>query len=205
MDRFRSGASLSPIRQAEAYWSALREGTDVPFRSQIDPRGLEQVLEYAFILERVAPGIGRFRLAGQHLCQLAGMEVNGMPVTAFFTADGREGMAATLEYVFDTPAVAELTLRGERQTLRGACEARMILLPLKSDEGACNRVLGVLVADGDFGRAPRRFDICDTQIRDLATDAERPDPARDAVRGFAEAQTVLGGKAPWLRLVKSDE
>lgn len=205
MDRFRSGASLSPIRQAEAYWTALRKGTDIPFRSQIDPRGLEQVLEYAFILERVAPGIGRFRLAGQHLCQLAGMEVRGMPLTAFFTTDGREGMAATLEYVFDTPAVAELTLRGERPALRGTCEARMILLPLRSDLGDCTRILGVLVADGDFGRTPRRFDIADTQLRDLASGAERPDTAQQAVQGFAEAQTVLGGKAPWLRLVKSDD
>lgn len=205
MDRFRSGASLSPIRQAEAYWTALRKGTDIPFRSQIDPRGLEQVLEYAFILERVAPGIGRFRLAGQHLCQLAGMEVRGMPLTSFFTTDGREGMAATLEYVFDTPAVAELTLRGERQALRGGCEARMILLPLKSDLGDCTRILGVLIADGDFGRKPRRFDIADTQLRDLVSGAERPDPAQQAVQGFAEAQTVLGGKAPWLRLVKSDD
>ncbi len=205
MDRFRSGASLSPIRQTEAYWSALREGTDIPFRSQIDPRGLEQVLEYAFILERVAPGIGRFRLAGQHLCQLAGMEVRGMPITSFFTTDGREGMAATLEYVFDTPAVAELSLMGERQSLRGTCEARMILLPLKSDLGDCSRILGVLVADGDFGRTPRRFDIADTQIRDLAAGQAAPTPAAEAARGFAEAQTVLGGKAPHLRLVKSDE
>lgn len=205
MDRFRSGASLSPIRQAEAYWSALRDGAGIPFRSQIDPRGLEQVLEYAFVLERVAPGVGRFRLAGQHLCQLAGMEVRGMPVTSFFTADGREGMAATLEYVFDTPAVAELSLNGERQSLRGPCEARMILLPLKSDLGDCSRILGVLVADGDFGRAPRRFDIADTQIRDLAAGAEFAKPAKKAVQGFAEAQTVLGGKAPHLRLVKSDE
>lgn len=205
MDRFRSGASLSPIRQAEAYWSALRDGAEIPFRSQIDPRGLEQVLEYAFILERVAPGVGRFRLAGQQLCQLAGMEVRGMPVTSFFTADGREGMAATLEYVFDTPAVAELSLRGERQSLRGPCEARMILLPLKSDLGDCSRILGVLVADGDFGRSPRRFDIVDTQIRDLAAARAPMTPNVEAAQGFAEAQTVLGGRAPHLRLVKSDE
>ncbi len=81
----------------------------------------------------------------------------------------------------------------------------MILLPLKSDLGDCSRILGVLVADGDFGRSPRRFDIADTQIRDLATDIEHPKPAQTAVRGFAEGQAVLGGKAPWLRLVKSDE
>ncbi len=55
MDRFDSGRSLSPIRQAEAYWTALLTGNAVPMRSQIDPRGLENILEYTFILERIAP------------------------------------------------------------------------------------------------------------------------------------------------------
>lgn len=49
MDRFDSGRSLSPIRRAEAYWTALLSGDSVPMRSQIDPRGLENVLEYTFI------------------------------------------------------------------------------------------------------------------------------------------------------------
>ena len=75
MDRFDSGRSLSPIRQAEAYWTALLTGEGVPMRSQIDPRGLENILEYTFILERIAPGLARFRLAGSHLNNLAGMEV----------------------------------------------------------------------------------------------------------------------------------
>ncbi len=204
MDRFRSGTSLSPIRQAEAYWAALRDGADIPFRSQIDPRGLEQVLEYVFILERIAPGIARFRLAGQHLCKLAGMEVRGMPLTAFFTPASRDHVSATLEHVFDTPAVAELALEAERQSLRGACEARIILLPLKSDMGDCTRILGVLVADGDFGRQPRRFDATGTDLRDLAVSSRTQVAAVEAVKGFAEAQTVLEGRAPYLRLVKTD-
>ncbi|WP_321169987.1 PAS domain-containing protein [Sedimentitalea xiamensis] len=205
MDRFRSGAGLSPIQQAEAYWMALRSGTDIPFRSQIDPRGLDKVLEYAFILERVAPGIARFRLAGQHLCALAGMEVRGMPLTAMFTASARNQISATLEHVFDTPAIAEVTLAGERQNLRGSCEARMILLPLKSDTGATTRILGVLVADGDFGRQPRRFDVTRTSLCNLNTASPRPQIVAHAAEGFAEAQTALSGKAPYLRLVKTDE
>ncbi|WP_036049438.1 PAS domain-containing protein [Sedimentitalea nanhaiensis] len=204
MDRFRSGTSLSPIRQAEGYWTALRNGTDIPFRSQIDPRGLEQILEYAFILERIAPGVARIRLAGQHLCKLAGMEVRGMPLTSFFTPASRDHISATLEHVFDTPSVAELSLEGERQSLRGECEARIILLPLKSDMGDCTRILGVMVADGDFGRQPRRFDVTGTELRDLAVSSRTQVSAVEAVQGFAEAQTVLEGRAPYLRLVKSD-
>ncbi len=204
MGRFRSGTSLSPLRQAEAYWTALRDGADIPFRSQIDPRGLEQVLEYAFILERIAPGVARFRLAGQHLCNLAGMEVRGMPLTSFFTPGSRSQVSAILEHVFDTPAVAELMLEGERQGLRGECEARLLLLPLKSDLGDCSRLLGVLVADGDFGRQPRRFEVTGTDLRDMAVSSCTQVAAVEAVKGFAEAQTVLEGRAPHLRLVKSD-
>jgi hypothetical protein len=205
MDRFRSGAGLSPIRQAEAYWTALRSGTDIPFRSQIDPRGLDKVLEFAFVLERVAPGIARFRLAGQHLCALAGMEVRGMPLTAMFTPAARSQISATLEHVFDTPAIAELTLEGEKQSLRGSCEARMILLPLKSDLGDTTRILGVLIADGDFGRQPRRFDVTGSSLRDLTPAPPKPAAISHAVDGFAEAQTALSGKVPYLRLVKSDK
>lgn len=205
MDRFRSGTGLSPIRQTEAYWTALRDGQDVPFRSQIDPRGLEQVLEYAFVLERVAPGIARFRLAGQHLCALAGMEVRGMPLTAFFTPGARPQICAVLEHVFDTPAVAELALEGERHSFGCACEARMLLLPLKSDLGKKDRALGVLIAEGDTGRTPRRFDVAKCDLRNLSKTAPTRARSDEKVHGFAETQAVLGGRAPHLRLVKSGQ
>ena len=211
MQRFVSGTSLSPLRQAEAYWTALRKGSGIPLRSQIDPRGLEQLLEFAFVLERVAPGIARFRLAGQHLTKMTGMEVRGMPITALFTAAARAEISATLEHVFDTPAIAELTLEGECQSLRGNCEARMILLPLKSDLGETSRILGVFIADGDFGRQPRRFEVAGLNLRDVTapvpapvTTASDPKVSEEAVQGFAEAQSAFRGKAPYLRLVKSD-
>lgn len=205
MNRFRSGKSLSPIRQAEAYWSALRTGDAVPKRSQIDPRGLEDILEYAFVLERIAPGIARFRLAGQHLVGLAGMEVRGMPLTAFFTPAARNHISATLEHVFDTPAVAEATLAVEASRGRAPSEARMILLPLQSDLGDISRVLGVLVSDGACAQNPCRFNVVSTDLRPVSgLNKAAPAPQQPAF-GFAEAQTVLTGRVPHLRLVKSDE
>ncbi len=170
MNRFRSGKTLSPIHQAEAYWSALRTGMAVPRRSRIDPRGLENILEYTFILERIAPGIARFRLAGQHLNDLAGMEVRGMPLTTFFTAPARSQISAVLEHVFDTPSVGELTLTGTPARARTPVEARMILLPLESDLGDVNRALGVLICDnasGLSGHAPIRFDLTKSALRSV--------------------------------------
>ncbi len=171
MDGFRAGPSLSPIRQVEAYWTALRaekSAGGVPFRSDIDPRGLENILEYSFILERIAPGIARFRLAGNHLNDIASMEVRGMPLTAFFTTQSRAEISATLEHIFDTPAVAELRLSREKKFGRATLEARMLLLPLKSDFGHVSRVLGVLVADGTPDKGAIRFDILGSELRALS-------------------------------------
>jgi hypothetical protein len=197
MDRFRSGKSLSPIRQAEAYWTGLRKGSEVPFRSQIDPRGLENILSQTFILERIAPGIARFRLAGQKLNEMAGMEVRGMPLSAFFTPAARSQLSAALEHMFDAPAIVELSLATESSRLRGPQEARMILLPLRSDLGEISRVLGVFVSDGNPTRTSQRFNITATELRPVpGAETVRPTEATKPVNqpnpGFAETQAKFG-------------
>ncbi len=218
MDRFRAKTSLSPLRQAEAYWSALYDGDAVPLRSQIDPRGLENILSYTFILERVAPGVARFRLAGQHLHALAGMEVRGMPISSFFAGSARAEMSAALETVFDKPAIAELSLAVARTRLGEHGEGRMILLPLRNETGQVNRILGVLVTDGEDEDGPGRFHITKTALRPLggvpprafgtpATQDDAADGTMDAqsddqTQGFAEGQAPLSGRAPHLRLIK---
>ncbi|WP_425078266.1 PAS domain-containing protein [Ruegeria denitrificans] len=203
MDRFDSGRSLSPIRQAEAYWIALLSGDSVPMRSQIDPRGLENVLEYTFILERIAPGLARFRLAGSHLNALAGMEVRGMPLTAFFQPDARAQTKDVLEQVFASPAVAELSLTSGGVLGRTRMQARMILLPLKSDLGDVSRVLGVMIADGAIGKTPRRFSLSDTRIKPVS-EIQVPAPnLRRPVEGFAEEQREFKRSAGHLHLVVS--
>jgi hypothetical protein len=220
MDRFRSGKSLTPLRQAEAYWTALRDGRDVPDRSDIDPRGLENVLPYTFVLERIAPGIARFRVAGQHLQQLANLEVRGMPISAFMTAASRGGFQTTLETVFEKPAVAELSLSLQGTGGRGQSEARMILLPLRSDQGDITRALGVLVAEDTGGSVPCRFEVTSTQLRSvdgseslmfddspMVPVMDPPAPVEpieaDPVKaGFAEDQAPFAPKRPTLRVVK---
>ncbi|UWQ30575.1 PAS domain-containing protein [Leisingera sp. M523] len=202
MNRFRKGGSQSPLRQAEAYWTALRRGDDVPSRSQIDPRGLENILSNTFILERIAPGIARFRLAGTLVNEMAGMEVRGMPVTAFFTTEARKQLSSAMEHMFETPAIIELELQIEAPRQRTPRDARMLLLPLRSDLGDISRVLGVLVADEGAAATSQRFSISSIEMRavgkapgaagfkakprdsaaDEGRDANQPNP------GFAETQ-----------------
>lgn len=203
MDRFDSGRSLSPIRQVEAYWTALLTGDGVPKRAQIDPRGLENILEYTFILERIAPGLARFRLAGSHLNNLAGMEVRGMPLTAFFEPSARGQVSDVLEQVFARPAVAELGLASSGRLGRTQLQARMILLPLKSDLGDISRVLGVMISDGVIGATPRRFTIPDSMVRTVS-DVQLPQqPKQQISTGFAEKQEEFKRPGSHLRLVAS--
>nr|WP_254445767.1 PAS domain-containing protein [Ruegeria arenilitoris] len=203
MDRFDSGRSLSPIRQAEAYWTALLTGDGVPMRSQIDPRGLENILEYTFVLERIAPGLTRFRLAGSHLNKLAGMEVRGMPLTAFFEASARDRVKEVTEQVFNQPGIANLGLTSAGRMGRVQLQARMILLPLRSDLGDVSRILGVMVSDGAIGATPRRFTLSEDELRPV-TEVQVPQSQPQGLEtGFAEDQGRFERPRAHLRLVVS--
>lgn len=170
----RSEQQFSALKEVEAYWEGLRNGRPVPSRADVDPRGMQNALEYAFILERIAPGVGRFRLAGTHLTDLMGMEVRGMPLTAMLMPEARAQMSETLEAVFQTPQVTIVTLRSDRGVGRAPLEAQLLLCPLKSDLGDVNRVLGCLQSKGEIGRQPRRFDIVEVTSRPLLTDEVSP-------------------------------
>ena len=159
----------------EGYWRDLRGERLLPARSEVDPRRIEDALEYAFVLERIAPGTARFRLAGMHLNELMGMEVRGMPLTAFFVPEARKRISAALEQVFDAPAIARLSLTGETGIGRPAMEARLLLLPLKSDFGDVSRALGCLSSIGPVGRTPRRFSVASETVEGVAGPAHRGD------------------------------
>ncbi|GAA3875779.1 PAS domain-containing protein [Celeribacter arenosi] len=186
------------LKTVEAYWDGLRNGRVVPARADIDPRGMQNALEYAFILERIAPGVARFRLSGMHLTDLMGMEVRGMPLTAMFVPEARAEVGAALEAVFDTPQVTTINIRAERGIGRGAMDGQLLLCPLKSDLGDVNRVLGCLQTKGGIGRQPRRFDVVDCTVRNLLLDPSedtkpaRPDPV---AAGFAESHKAFSPKS----------
>ena len=229
LSNYRGQMTWSALKHMEAYWEGLRHGRTVPLRTDVDPRGIENVLEYAFILERVAPGLARFRLAGMHLVDLIGMEVRGMPLTSFFVPDSRKPVSALLEDVFQGPEKTELHLIGESGFGKPTLEGRMLLLPLKSDLGDVSRILGCLVTDGKTGRTPRRFELKDsvrTQVLPNTPVVKRrpaPQPATDAPsyelpasktpvspvpeKGFAENKQPFTGipGVAHLRLVKSDD
>lgn len=178
------------VNEVEAYWAALAAqtaGGAVPARARIDPRGIEGALAQAFILERVAPSVARFRLAGSHLADLMGMEVRGMPLTALFLPGSRDAAGLALDRAFTGPARVTLTLSGERGIGRAPLDARMLLLPLCDEEGKVTRVLGALEARGQIGRQPRRFTIVEESRVDLGSGAADAAPSPHHSPGLAEA------------------
>jgi hypothetical protein len=81
------------------------------------------------------------------------------------------------------------------------------MLPLCSDAGEVNRVLGCLATEGAIGRTPRRFDIATAQIAGLdGRPAHRIAPAFAQAPAFAEAPAAFepAPARPHLRLVKTD-
>lgn len=220
MSLHRTETRFPHIATVEAYWHALRGTRAVPRRSEVDPRGIEGSLEYTFILEQVAPGVGRLRIAGSHLSDLLGMEVRGMPLTAFFAPDARADLSACVEKVCADPTVAMLSLQAEPGIGKPVLEARLVLLPMTNEGGEVNRILGCLDTNGSIGRAPRRFTIMSrrlTQItgQDVARAWNKPPTSAtrlDPLRGFAEkpatfhgasARQPQGRPAPHLRVVTS--
>ncbi|MGR3435580.1 MAG: PAS domain-containing protein [Shimia sp.] len=217
MGQYRKDERFAGIAEVEAYWQALRGSRMVPLRSEIDPRGIEQTLDYAFIVERVTAGVARFRLAGGQLNELMGMDVRGMPLTALFATESRETMIAAIQGVFDGPEALECSLESPGGAGRPALSAQMILLPLESDLGDISRAIGVVSSRGEMGRAPRRFTLGGTLHRrplgygNVPLPIDGPRPVENAFGDMPITPPTQprpkapSGTKPFLRLVKSED
>jgi hypothetical protein len=195
-----------PLREVRAYWEGLRQNGAVPSRDAIDPRGIAGALEQVCMIERIAPGLARFRLVGSKITDLVGCEVRGMPFTALFDPMGRRRIGPLLEELFSSPAILHVDLEAERSLGRPALRAHLMLLPLASQQGKVDLALGCMTLDGVIGRAPRRFAVARTQVEKLGPVA----PKSDAVTPeFAESQVAFAMPRPpradglHLRLVHS--
>ncbi len=195
---------FATLAQVRGYWEGLRQDGQPPLRSDVDPRGMAGALEYSFVIERVAPGIARFRIAGMELTDIMGMDVRGMPMLSLIDPPSRADFGHALEAVFAGPAILEMSLEAERGIGRPALEGRLLILPLRNRAGATALAMGCLATEGVTGRAPRRFAIARKMLTPLA-DAT---PAPALALGMAEDAAPFEGPArpvpghPYLRLVK---
>lgn len=201
----------SLLRAFETYWHDLRRATQLPLRSEIEPARIDAALPHAFIVEEVAPGLARLRVAGQRLHTLLGMEARGMPLSTFFTNEARATVRHYLNEVFARPAILDLPVLSPRSLGRSRLEGRLLVLPLAHERDGPRRAMGALMVDGAVGSGPRRFEVPDDgtiRLEDLNGPARR---RLGLVTGSdrVAAQPVVGqgpdAKAPGLHLVVSND
>lgn len=194
-------STMAPmLAQVQRYWTTLRQGARMPARADLRPDALGPALPCAFLVDRLRPEKLRFRLAGQHVCQLMGMDVRGMPLRALFEIPDRKRLMQQAEGVFSAPATLMLRLISDAPGC-AMLEGQMLLLPLRGRSGVVDCALGVLATDGPIGLPPRRFRMGRATLSplDQAGTARVPSangdtgrPARS--RGGRSLTVIAGGK-----------
>jgi len=172
------------LSSLKSYWERLRAGRIAPYRAEIDPRQFESALENMFIIERLSPDNMRIRLAGMRICEMMGMEVRGMQPGFLIDEPDRLRYERLLNVVMAEPAVVELKLSADGRG--GRFRATMLLMPLRSDFGEVNRVLGCTSGQGEVVSAPLLFRIEDVAVTPIEPNANAE--AARAMPGFAEEQ-----------------
>ena len=131
----------SELRALYRYWNELRAGRKTPLRSDIDPREMDCDARNLFILENLGRGNIRFRLAGTAIVDAFGMELRGMNARAIMSTGSRESFTALITETLEDPAVGYARLRNATDDTE---LWEVSLLPLRSDFGMIDRVIGCL-------------------------------------------------------------
>lgn len=203
------------LEQAWRYWTAQREGADLPRRAALDPKEMGPLLGHAMVLDRVQPGAVRVRLGGHVMNALMGMEVRGLHIRAFFDPADRPQVLQKIEQVFEGPSTLELDLISETED--GLLTARMLILPLLDGADRVTKALAVTVTDRVPSDPPRRFQLTNATLVPVAGAPTRQAdlPRRrlfdhhlpvELQAGMAEEAAPFDAKkparVPWLRVIK---
>lgn len=147
------------LQRVETHWEKMRKMGSVPAQLTLSPEPLDGALSHCFILERVGASIARFRVAGQALTRLMGMEARGMPLSALFTAEGRQILGPLISSACDGPEIVEIPLTAARGLGRTPMRGRLLMLPLKDRDGDVTKLFGCIIGDALPGRRVLRFDV----------------------------------------------
>lgn len=180
------------LSSLKSYWDRLRAGRVAPYRAEIDPRQFESALENMFIVEKLGPENMRIRLAGMKICEMMGIEVRGMQPGFLIDDADRTRFDRLLNVVMDEPAVVELKLSAPNRM--GRYRATMLLMPLRSDFGDINRVIGCTSGADDVFAPPLSFIIEDVAVTPI--EASQGAEPLQPMPGFAEARSAFTPAPP---------
>lgn len=173
-------------RALASYWEELRSGRPCPYRAEVDPRDITSKISNLFILEDLGQGNVRFRLAGTALTDAFGMELRGMHVRSMMDPSARLSFAELIRETLAEPGVGYARLRraGGRRELW-----ELVLLPLRSDKGQVDRLIGSLHALDPAGSTPAEpplsFEIEEMEISPVKISSSQMSKGA-ALAGFAE-------------------
>ncbi|MEM7497450.1 MAG: PAS domain-containing protein [Pseudomonadota bacterium] len=199
-EREAEGPGVDEMRHAEnrklvRYWHALRDGRVCPMRAEVDPRRISATIGNLFILEDLGRGNVRFRLAGSALVDAFWMELRGLPIQSIMASEARQSMRELVAETLAEPGIgmARLKRAGTPRSSIGGGMWEMALLPLRSDRGQIDRVLGALnpfdPAEARPSDPPLVFSIEEMSITPVEGAADHP----GLHAGFAEpAATFVG-------------
>lgn len=178
----------SELRALYRYWNGIRAGRKTPMRSDIDPREMDCDARNLFILENLGRGNIRFRLAGTALANAFGMELRGMNARSIMSTGSRESFTALITETLEDPGAGYARLRDIADDTQ---IWEINLLPLRSDFGMIDRVIGCLhplTGKVRYDRGvPLRFRIEHMSVETITATVEDHSSAVP-VEGFAEFQ-----------------
>jgi hypothetical protein len=126
------------------YWNARRGARPAPYRSEIEPGDIRDVLPDIFILDVEGPENYVWRLAGTRLCTMHCRELKGRAFLSDWTGETAEPMRSLLRTVVEKNLVAVLEITG-RNSRNQSLDMEMVLMPLHVEHSSKVRVLGCLM------------------------------------------------------------
>lgn len=172
--RAPASAGLDPLI---AYWQRLRGGHRVPARADLDPSALGPWLHMAGLVDGGPTGRMRFRVGGQGLNQLLGVEARGMPLRSLFALGTRARLHDLALRVFSGPSMLTMTLIAPaRAPAARPVQVPMVILPLRDNHDAITRALLCMDSRAAMtAERPARFHIRQARLTTLtATSADVP-------------------------------
>lgn len=126
------------------YWNRLRGKRPAPKRTEIEPADIRSRLADTFILEGLANGAAKFRLAGTRLCAIFCRELKGFEFTTLLADRDHLMISRLIQATVREGTVCVTGLEGTSRNNRRV-SFELLLLPLQS-EGECVRILGCMSA-----------------------------------------------------------
>ncbi|ANL28058.1 PAS domain-containing protein [Rhizobium phaseoli] len=125
------------------YWNRIRGAADAPLKSQVEPSAVPHLLQSLFILEAREDGDIVFRLAGTRICDLFGRDLRGERFSSLWAHGQHADIERTAIGVMDHAMPALFNTTGY-SIVGHQASFEIIMMPLRSSNGACDRVLGAI-------------------------------------------------------------